>query len=494
MVQESYDNIENHNLDGNITEFQSLNPATGAIIWRGKQASSEDVGFAINRSRQAFLSWSRMRFDERLSLLSRYTEILEQETETFAQYISDEVGKPRWEALLEVKAMVGKLAISVEAYQDRCRNIEKKVGEKHSITRHKPHGVLAVIGPFNFPGHLPNGHIIPALLAGNTVILKPSDKTPFVGEKLVDLFSRAGMPQNVVSLVQGGVNPSMSLVAHPDIDGVLFTGSSVVGQALSRLLARTPHKILACEMGGNNPLIVSHCEDVVAAAYTTVQSAYITSGQRCTCARRLIVVENEKSNKYLDVLCDMIQSIKVGSPTMTPEPFMGPVISNNVAESLLSYYSFLKRRGAKELVTMQRLESNLPFLSPGLLDISLLNNYEDQECFGPLLQLIKVSDLETAFNVANKTQFGLSAGILSDNKQDYDDFYRVSRAGLVNWNTSTTGASSAAPFGGLGKSGNHRPSAYYAADYCSYPVASMESEKVSMPISLSPGISGGKFW
>ena len=193
--------------------------------------------------------------------------------------------------------------------------LKKKVGEKNSITRHKPHGVLAVIGPFNFPGHLPNGHIIPGLLAGNTVILKPSDKTPLVGEKLVDLFKRAGIPDNVVSLVQG-VNSSMTLVAHPDVDGVLFTGSSAVGQELSRLLARTPHKILACEMGGNNPLIVSHCEDVVAAAYTTVQSAFITSGQRCTCARRLIVVENEKSKKYLDVLCDMIQSIKVGAPTM----------------------------------------------------------------------------------------------------------------------------------------------------------------------------------
>ncbi|HEY0945195.1 MAG TPA: succinylglutamate-semialdehyde dehydrogenase, partial [Opitutaceae bacterium] len=350
--------------------------------------------------------------------------------------------------------------------------------------------VVAVFGPFNFPGHLPNGHIIPALLAGNTVVFKPSEYAPLVAERTAAAWREAGLPDGVFNVVQGGRDTGAALVDHTAIDGLFFTGSARTGLWLAEKFARTPERILALEMGGNNPLVVWRPRDLRAAALLTVQSACLTAGQRCTCARRLIVPAGAAGEEFVMHYMAMLRGLRVGSFTEKPEPFMGPVISSVVADQLLQAQRDLIARGAHPLVEMRSLRAGTGLISPGLLDVTAVGDRPDEELFGPLLQLIRVPDFEAAIVEANATRYGLAAGLLCDDRALYERFRDEVRAGLVNWNQQLTGASSAAPFGGVGRSGNHRPSAYLAADYCSYPVASIEIPELKPPASLPPGIPG----
>jgi succinylglutamic semialdehyde dehydrogenase len=238
-------------------------------------------------------------------------------------------------------------------------------------------------------------------------------------------------------------------------------------------------------MGGSNPLIVHDVTDIKAAAYVTIQSAFISAGQRCSCARRLIVTRG--NDAFIDTLVSMSSNIHIGHYTDEREPFMGPVINADAADRLLIAQVDLLNRGGEALLEMRRLD-DAALLSPGIIDVTGVVNRRDEELFGPLLQVIRVRDLDDAIAEANRTQYGLAAGILTDDRRAYEKFFAKIRAGVVNWNRPLTGASSKLPFGGVGNSGNHRPSAAFAADYCSYPVASMESETLALPAKLLPGI------
>jgi len=472
---------------GNV--FQSHDPATGEKIWEGKSAGKFDVHDAVLAAKNALPGWSNLSIETRIAYFEAFKHALTEDKNLLAETISQETGKPLWDSTGEVAAMLNKIALSIDAYKQRCAESTRTLPTGTSITRHKPHGVVAVFGPFNFPAHLPNGHILPALLAGNTVVFKPSELTPLVGEVMVDIWEKCFLPKGVINLVQGGRETGQFLAEHPDFNGLFFTGSWKTGKILSEQFAGHPEKILALEMGGNNPLIVSGVKDLKAAAYVALQSAYLSAGQRCTCARRLIVIENSSHEAFIEQLIQLIQKITVGVYNQTPEPFMGPVISPQSAHSLLAAQKDLKKLGGRSLVEMRHLQSETGLLSPGLMDVTDISSRPDEEHFGPFLQLIRVPNLEAALKEANNTQYGLSAGILTDSREEYELFYREIRAGVVNWNTPMTGASSAAPFGGVGRSGNHRPSAFYAADYCCYPVASMETVKLELPGVISPGLS-----
>lgn len=481
--------IENQWVSGSGKDFESINPATGNSIWHGKAATALEINEAVIAARKAFPAWAKLDFDDRLQMLQRFNENLKKNRLDFQRIISQETGKPLWESDIEIGSALSKLIICIEAYQDRCKTRIKPLGEVTSVTYHKPHGVVAVLGPYNFPLHLPNGHIIPALLAGNTVVFKPSDLTPWVAQKMLSCWSDADLPKGVINMVQGGAETGAILSQDTGLDGILFTGSAKTGLMLSKMYANKPQKILALEMGGNNPLIVDKPTHIGAAVYNTILSAYITSGQRCTCARRLILTKNPENEKFVEALVKAIRKCTVGPYTDTPAPFMGPLISQEAAEQLLESYEALIKRGAKVLVPMIRNKEQLAFLSPGLIDVTPINPaVRDAELFGPLLQIIWVDDFKEAIDEANRTEYGLSAGLFSDDLLCYNQFFSEIRAGIVNWNRPLTGASSHAPFGGIGKSGNHRPSAYYAADYCAYPVASLEQPILSMPEVLTPGI------
>lgn len=470
--------IENRWNEAAGAPFTSHNPATNETVWTGHAASLADVDRALLAASKAFLDWSLRPFEERVAIVRRFGTILEEEGAALAKAISIEVGKPYWESLQEIKAMVGKIEISIEAYQLRCPQRSFAVGKSQSVTRHRPHGVAAIFGPFNFPGHLPNGHIIPALLAGNTIVFKPSELTPLCAEVMMSIWDKTALPKGVINMIQGGRDTGKALATHPGINALYFTGSWPTGLWLSQHFANHPEKILALELGGNNPLIVSSIDDPKAAALTTIQSAYITAGQRCTCARRLIVVDSPENKQFINVLAEMIPQIHIAAYTESPEPFMGPVINPQSAQRLISGQEALIAKGGIPLVSMKRLNAGSAFITPGLIDVTAVKEKSDEEFFGPLLQLVKVSDFKSAIEEANRTAYGLVAGLLSNRPEEYDLVLNHVKAGVINWNMPTTGAISGAPFGGLGRSGNHRPSGLYAADYCSYPVASLEVSEI----------------
>lgn len=451
--------------------LESRDPCTGEIVWEGE---SGDVEQAVAAARAALPDWSLRPLSERVGVAERFAERVLERSDELADLISRETGKPRWEAAIEAQSVVSKVDISIEAQRQRAgtRVVE---GAIRQVVRHKPHGVLGVLGPYNFPAHLPNGHIVPSLLAGNTLVFKPSGRTPAVGELLVRLWTEAGLPRDVLNFVPGTGATSRAIAAHPGLDGLLFTGSSATGLSLHRQFAERAHHMLALEMGGNNPLIVWDIEggDVEHAASLVVQSAYLSAGQRCTAARRLIIPDKGEE-PLIDAVAALIDRLIVGSPFDRPDPFMGPVIDNEAADGLLHAFDRLVARGAQAIRPLERIQPGRPFLTPALVDVTMVTERDDEEYFGPLLQLIRVPDFEAALREANATRFGLAAGLIGGNERLYNRFWAASRAGVVNWNRPTGGASSNAPFGGVGISGNHRPGACYAADYCAWPVASLE--------------------
>lgn len=475
-------------IEGSGSPLISTNPATEATIWKGHAADKETVNQAVKAAKEAFQKWSELDLDVRIKYLERFREALLASKSILAEAISKSTGKPLWESTTEVAAMANKITISIEAFHVRCPTIEKTQTLGVSITTHRPHGVMAVLGPYNFPGHLPNGHIVPALLAGNTVVFKPSELAPLVAEETLKCWESCQLPDGVMNMVQGARETGQSLSEHPDINGLLFTGSWQTGRHLAEIMAKTPYKILALEMGGNNPLVVGTISDYKAAAYITIQSAFLTAGQRCTCARRLIVPKGDSGDRFIDEVLKMMKTIQIGAYDDNEPSFMGPVISKQVADHLLKAQKNLVDAGAVPLAALSRLEKGNAFLSPGLIDVTAVANRPDEEYFGPFLQLIRVNSFTEALEEANNTKYGLVAGLLSDNLSEYSDFFKSMKAGVINWNMPLTGASSNAPFGGLGWSGNNRPSAFYAADYCAYPIASLVSAHLQMPSTSIPGI------
>lgn len=470
--------------------IKSVDPAKNAVIWEGQSASANQVDAAVKAARAAAPDWARKSVDARLAIIKRFGELLEQNKDALAKVIAKETGKPEWETATEVGAMIGKIGISERAYNERTGTVENPMPVGKAIIRHKPHGVVAVFGPYNFPGHLPNGHIVPALLAGNTVIFKPSDLTPMVAQETLKLWEQAGLPAGVINLVQGEVETGKALATHAGIDGLFFTGSSRTGKMLHEQFAGHPGKILALEMGGNNPLLVRDVADTEAAVHDIVQSAYITSGQRCTCARRVFIPATEQGDQILARLIEVTRNIKVDDYDAQDQPFMGAMISATAAKHMVEAQQQLEQQGAKILLALEQPDSNKGFATPGIIDVTdIADSMADEEHFGPLLKVIRYSDFDQAIEQANNTSYGLSAGLIGDSAEDWQYFLERIRAGIVNWNRPITGASSAAPFGGVGESGNHRASAYYAADYCAYPVASVELEKATLPGKLSPGLS-----
>ena len=453
----------------------STEPATGKEIWSGE---SGDAAAEVAAARAAFPEWAARSIAYRSEALRRFANVVRKKEKEFATLIARETGKPFWETQTEVGAVIKKVDISIDAYGERTpkHSLEAAMGNKVTV-RHKPHGVLAVLGPYNFPAHLPNGHIVPALIAGNAVVFKPSEKTPATGEFMVQCYRDAGIPEGAIRLLQGGPDEGRALAGQPDIDGLLFTGSARAGQALHKQFADTPQKILALELGGNNPLIVWNPKDIDAAAAITVQSAYLSAGQRCTCARRLIV-EDGREGPLIDAIAKMVDRIIVDSPFADPQPFMGPVIDNETAHHLQEQWMGLMMKGGKPIRRLDRPYDDRPYLTPALIDVTDAHDIPDEEIFGPVLQVVRVRDFDSAIEAANATRYGLAASLIGGTHEQFEQFWAHTKAGVINWNKPTNGAPSNAPFGGVGLSGNHRPSAFYAADYCAYPVTSVTGDRV----------------
>lgn len=451
--------------------IKSICPATGDIVWEGAAATASEVHAGVAKARKAFADWSLTSFDHRAQIAQKYADAVREKSESIALAISRDMGKPLWEARTEAGAMANKVAVSIQSYEERTPT---RITDTTQL-KHRPHGVMAVFGPFNFPGHLPNGHIIPSLLAGNTVVFKPSELTPQVAEVMASCWAAAGLPEGVLNIVQGARETGAALL-DADIDGLLFTGSAATGTFFHKHFAGRPEVMLALEMGGNNPLIIQEPVDVDAAADLAFMSGFITAGQRCTCARRLVLPTGQFGDSVIEALQAKIAAVKIGRWDID-DIFMGPVVSTGAAEAAIKFEADLIERGGKSLTALDR---DGAFLRPGLIDVTGVD-VPDEELFAPFLQIIRTPDLDAAIAVANDTRFGLASGLICDDEAAWDYAQPRLRAGIVNWNKPTTGAASTLPFGGPGLSGNHRPAAYYAADYCAWPQAGQVSEKAVGP-------------
>lgn len=470
-------------------ELVSTSPSSGEMILEGIATTEAQVSVAAISARNAQATWWELPVESRIEFAVQFADAVKSDADDLAKLISRENGKPLWESKTEVGAVVGKAQLSIDAFRERRDTRSFAMDGFNAVTRYKPYGVLGVLGPFNFPAHLPNGHIIPALIAGNTIVFKPSEETPAVGEWLVRKWEQVGLPKGVINLVQGGRETGVALANESQLDGLLFTGSSNAGSALHKTFGQWPQKILALEMGGNNPLIAHRFNDTQAAAYNVILSAFLTAGQRCTCARRLILIQGDKDDQLLETVQSMIQGISMGYWDDSPEPFAGPVINSKAGTNVLASQDRLIKEGGISIVPASSQRNNAALVSPGLIDVTNMKERSDHEVFGPLLQVTRVGSFEEAIEEANNSAYGLSAGLLSDEQELYDHFIKHIRAGVVNWNRQTTGASGKLPFGGCGLSGNSRPGGYFAADYCNWPVASLESDQLVMPEKLMNGLN-----
>ncbi|MDB5480163.1 MAG: hypothetical protein JWO83_1216 [Caulobacteraceae bacterium] len=466
------------------SELVSYDPCTEEVVWRGPTIDAAGLDAVVARARTAFAAWEETPLERRREIALAFAARVREDREGVARLISRETGKPYWEALTEADSVAAKVAISIRAQDERAGETVSEAAGLRQAIRHRPHGVVAVIGPFNFPMHLANGHIVPALLAGNAVVFKPSEKTPASGMRMAELWAQAGLPEGVLQVAIGGGDIGRALVAHEGIDGVLFTGGAPAGRSIHQALAGRPDKILALELGGNNPLIAWDVESEDDAAHLIVQSAFVSAGQRCSCARRLIVPAGAAGDRIVEALVALVDRLRVGAPFEEPQPFLGPVIDNPAAEAMLRAQEDLEAAGARPIRGLRRPVQGLPLLSPAVLDVTGVAAPPDEEYFGPLLQVRRAETFEDALAAASATRFGLAAGLIGGDEALWRRFWRGVRAGVVNWNRPTTGASSAAPFGGIRLSGNHRPSAYYAADYCAFPVAGLEAEKPAFRLEM----------
>lgn len=464
---------------GEGDDLCSTNPHDDTVVWSGPSARPEQATEAVAAAAAAQARWRRTALPERVAIVERFGKLLAESRGELAELITRETGKPLWDADGELAALLGKVGVSVDAFEQRTGTMRQELGGATVETTHRPLGPLVVLGPFNFPALLPGGHIVPALIAGNTIVFKPSELVPAVAAATVRLWERAGAPPGVVNLVQGGAEVATALLDHESTRGVLFTGGVAAGAAVRRRLVDRPEVLAALELGGNNPLVVWDVESVEAAARLVVKSAYISSGQRCLCARRLVVPEGAPGDALVSAVAELSGRLRIGDPRGEPQPFLGPLIHAAAAQRVLASQRALVERGAEVVVAAAPVEGFGPaYVSPGLLEVGDIDR-DDEEVFGPLLQVTRVPDFEAAVVEANATRFGLSAGLISDDVRLFEHFRLESDAGLVNFNAPTVAASGLNPFGGTGHSGNHRPAGFYAADYCSYPVATYREDVVA---------------
>lgn len=477
--------------------IRSTNPARlDEAVWSGTPVA-DHVGRAVDGARDALQKWSRTSFEDRARVLRRFGALCEEHEDRIADLLCDEVGKAMWECRAEAKALVSKVKITLDEQTEhnfglrRVQGYEVKAGDsKTAACWFRPHGVMAVLGPFNFPMHLPNGHIIPALAMGNTVVFKPSDKAPACGQLMGELLDKAlrefASPPGVVNLVQGGAENARALATHPGVDGILFTGSWPVGRSILEANLDRPGRIVALEMGGNNPAVVLPDADLRQAAIEIVRGAFMTAGQRCTCTRRLIVHEGV-AGRLLDAIRKAAEALVIANPR-GEKTFAGPLVTGASKEAALAFQKELAASDAEPLLEMASPDLEGHYLTPGIWRVPAFvpagreagsgsgSGFDagcDEEVFGPLLRVSVVRTIDDAIEQANATRYGLAASIFTNDSGAASRFRYEARAGCVNVNCATAGASSQLPFGGLGFSGNHRPAGAYSLDYCAIPIAGL---------------------
>lgn len=468
-------------------ELVSTDPAQpDRVMWQGTQPA-DHLDQAIAAARAALPEWSRRSLEERAEIIQRWGQAVIDNAERIAGVITDEMGKTMAESRFEAKALADKVNITLDEISvSRVRSYEVSVTPSRAgYCRFKPYGVMAVLGPFNFPAHLPNGHFVPAMILGNTVVFKPSKRTPGVGQVLAEVMDEIGLPPGVFNMVHGARGVAARMASHDGVDGVLFTGSWPVGRNILEANLDRPGRIMALEMGGNNPAVIMDDCHLKQAVVECTRATFATTGQRCTCTRR-IIVQRGIADRFIPAFCQATSSLLIG-PGRSKEPvFMGPVVSEDAVDEVLEFQRNLAAAGGRVLLEATRVDRPGHFVTPGVVEVDRFALDTDCEVFGPIAQVTVVNDLDEAIEQSNASYYGLAASIFTQDDAAWERYFMETNAGCINRNTGTAGASSKLPFGGLGHSGNRRPAAAFSVDYCAYPVANMveRAAEVAVPAGM----------
>lgn len=493
-------------------------PADLSLVLGRHPHSTFQVGRAVEAARRAWPAWAARPLEERVALVRAVGEALGRRAEELARAIALDVGKPLWEARTEVAAAVAKAAVTVDEGLALVRGFVPGGGPVPGAPtlaapaaecRFRPLGVLAVLGPFNFPLHLANGHVLPALACGNAVVMKPSEVAPAVGELYARVLHEAGVPPGVFNLVQGVGREGAALAGHPDVDGVLFTGSWDVGLAIERQNLGQP-RMLALEMGGKNAALVLPDADPQKALWDVCFSAFVSAGQRCTATSRAIVVgPPARADEFAARARALAEGLSVGHPL--DEVFMGPLASEAALRKFEAGAEAARNGGrpsgpavpvAERRGRAARIEVVLPtrrvqpkgltgcYATPSVHRVHERAGtpYEREELFGPDLAVFHAASLEEAVALANETDYGLAASVHTASAATFEAALQGLRCGVVNLNAPTVGASGRLPFGGLKRSGNHRPAGLFSTLYCTAPVAVMRGAPTLEGTKLPPGV------
>lgn len=472
--------------------WQNVSPANHSETVSQCQTAYSHVGQSIEAASKAFRTWSLLPVSERIEALILVREAFEKNRESLEHAIARETGKPLWECKTEVNAMIGKFAVTIDhslklVSEEKIQEITPGVD---GFIRYQPRGVLAVLGPFNFPGHLPNGHIIPALLTGNTVVFKPSELTPMTAQVMAQCFAQAKIPAGVFNMVHGGGEVGRRMVSHKGIEGVLFTGSYETGLKIQQATLNDYWKINALEMGGKNATVVWKDADLQKSVYDTLVGSFLTAGQRCSGTSR-VFVHSEIYQSFLDLFYEKAKNIEIGH--WETQPFMGSLISAKSVDSYLRYQEIALREGAEKVMRGKVIEPGCTgnYVTPSIYAVPGYDEksvYQNSEIFGPNVAIYSMDDLAEPIEANNKTGFGLSMAVFSKDRAVFDEVLAKAKVGLLNWNRTTNGASSRLPFGGCGKSGNGRPAAHFSVFYSTNVVASLEDRNPFDPSKTMPGV------
>ena len=475
------------------SSFDNYSPADLSDNVINISTENAHVNQACEAAQRAFREWSEMSIESRMEILNRVKEAIAAKEEKFATTISRETGKPLWETQGEAKALVAKFNITFEKSLELIKEvrIENALPGVAGVIRYRPRGVFAVMGPFNFPAHLPNGHIVPALVTGNCVVFKPSELTPATAQLMAECYQEAGVPNGVFNLVHGKGDIGKRLVSHKKIDGILFTGSYETGLKITESTIQDYWKIRALEMGGKNSTIIWKDADLDKAIYESVIGVFLSTGQRCSGTSR-IFVHKDVAQSFTDKFYEKTKKLSIGH--WSENPFMGPVINEHSLDRYVRFQDIATREGAERIMRGKALELDKKgyYVTPSIYKV---NNYDEKsiyqntEIFGPNAAIYEIDDIDDAVNITNDSGYGLSMALFSKDKTNYDLCLKRAKVGLLNWNRTTNGASSQLPFGGHGKSGNDRPSAHFAVYYCTTPVASLEDPTTFDANKTLPGMN-----
>ncbi|MEO6772974.1 MAG: aldehyde dehydrogenase family protein [Kofleriaceae bacterium] len=466
---------------GNFIGGQFIAPSGQALVSRNPAADGavvfetgytvEAVDHAATSAAAAQPAWAALTPTQRWHHLERWKAAITAKGDQLADAIVIETGKIRSEAKAEIQTLINRFDLVKQAMAADLKPGSVGPGE---TLRYQPLGVVGVIGPFNFPLHLCHAHVLPALAAGNTVVIKPSDITPLCGQRYAESVLAAELPAGVVNVVAGGGEVGAAMVANRYLHGLCFTGSWTVGQKILEAATHRPELLIALEMGGKNACVVLDDAALRQAVHEVTVSGYLSAGQRCTGSER-VLVHRKIADRFVEALAKVVRSLKVGNPE-DPSVFAGPLASAAALAKVDKAIAAARAGGAQAIVAGEKLPGgsyrtpSLHRLPDGVHDVV---GYTDLEIFGPDLCVEVIDSDEEALAILNSSPYGFVHAVFTASR--FEPFFARTKTGMLNKNRSTNLASPRLPFGGVGKSGNYRPAGAWAHRNVVHPVAILEN-------------------